>query len=382
MQQKPFVAVDTERDALEKQELLRVGELLADRGVFGIIWLDEDLTVRRRYGVLTDFVKEGVCVTRSVAPLVGLEADIKQLTGDGAVRVPNVTMINGTQPGPRLNIVVYRLSPERTFLVTFGLAGTDNGLEIELSRQVRARLMAETEMLAKSRALARANAELRMANSDLEQFATIVAHDLKAPMRALGYLAEDIERAAADDDAASVRDKLADLRRQTSRMSSMLTALLDYASAGPAQAPLEHVDTLALVREIVGSLPQGGIVVEIGGDWPEIETLAAPFDLALRNVIENGMKHHDRSQGRIAVRCEDTGDALQITIEDDGPGIAAADRESIFLPFRTIGAAGSGMGLPLAKKMVEAVGGTIVSMSTAGERGACFMIRWPKHVVG
>lgn len=384
MQPKRFIVVDTEINLLDAdvQARLRAGDHLAERGVYGIVWLDEDLTVRRRYGSLTTFVEEGVSVTRSVAPLIGLETDIKELTEGDAVRVPNVTIVRGCEPTPRLNIIVYRFPSEDGFLVTLGLVGTDNGLEIELSRQARARLMAEAEVLAKSRELARTNAELRMANNDLEQFAAIVTHDLKGPMRALDYLVEDIAKAAAESDAAAVDRKLDDLRRQTSRMSWMLSSLLEYASAGPAHAALEHVDTLALVHEIVGSLPRGGIEVEIRGDWPALETLAAPFDLTMRNLVENGIKHHDRNHGRITLVCKDEGDALAITIEDDGPGIGSEHHKSIFLPFRTLDGKGSGMGLATAKKMVEAVGGAItLSPSCPGQRGAKFEIRWPKQVV-
>lgn len=379
----PSVAVDTEtKTSLDEKALLRAGDLLAERGVYGLVWLDQSLVVRRRYGILAAFVEEGVCVTRSVAPLVGLEADIHELADGAAVRVPNVTIVRGLEPAPRLNIVVYRYPAEEGYLMTLAQAGTDNGLEIELSRQIRARLMAEAEVLSKSRELARTNAELRMANSDLEQFAAIVTHDLKAPMRALDYLVEDVEHAATAGDAATVRAKLADLRRQTSRMSSMLSALLEYASAGPGRASLEHVETLALVREIVGSLPHCGVEVEIRGDWPAIETLATPFDLTLRNLIDNAIKHHDRSRGSIAIACEDLGDALKITVEDDGPGIAAEHHKSIFQPFRTLGGAGGGMGLAIARKMVEAVGGSIgVSSDPRAQRGAKFEIRWPKQIV-
>lgn len=376
--------MDTEINLLDVdvQARLRAGNHLAERGVYGIVWLDEDLIVRRRYGSLTTFVEEGVCVTSSVAPLIGLETDIKELTEGDAVRVPNVTIVRGRDPSPRINIIVYRFPSEEGFLMTLGQVGTDNGLEIELSRQARARLMAAAEVLAKSRELARANAELRMANNDLEQFAAIVTHDLKGPMRALDYLVEDIAQAAAENDGDAVSRKLIDLRRQTSRMSWMLSSLLEYASAGPAHAALEHVDTRSLVQEIVGSLPHVGIEVEIGGDWPAIETLAAPFDLALRNLVENGIKHHDRNQGRITIVCEDKGDALEISIEDDGPGIAAEHHRSIFLPFRTLDGKGSGMGLATAKKMVEAVGGSIALCPTCpGRRGAKFEIRWPKQVV-
>ena len=94
-------------------------------------------------------------------------------------------MIGASGPGPRLNLVFYSL--ERGRLMVVSHAGTGTTLEIELSRQIRARLMAEAAVAAKSQELAQTNADLRIANTKLEQFAAIVTHDLKAPMRALRY---------------------------------------------------------------------------------------------------------------------------------------------------------------------------------------------------
>jgi signal transduction histidine kinase len=359
----------------------RAGELLGSRGVFGLVWLDKSLTVHSRFGTLVDFIAVGEPATRSLTPLIGLEADVSGLKPGQVLRIPSVAIVTEHGTGPRLNLVFYAFAEEERILLVVSPAEMDTSLAIELSRQIRGRLMAESEAAAKSQELAHTNADLQIANCKLEQFAAIVTHDLKAPMRALGFLADEIEGALLASDAASARERLAELRNQARRVSCMLTALLHYSSAGLSGALIESVDTRALVDEIVRSLPHGNVKVTLQGVWPRIETLAAPLGLTLRNLIDNSIKHHDREEGHLLVTCVEAGDALEIALADDGPGIAPEHHESMFLPFRTLGSAGEGMGLAIVQKMLDAVGGTIRLQSDAPrQRGATFTIRWPKQI--
>jgi len=372
----PSAGADSDLEAAERAQ---VGTMLASRGVYGLVWLDEDLLVRRRFGTIVAFVTVGAPLVQSIPACIGLEDEIKTLpnTRDGALRLPNVSMIGADGPGPRLNLAFY--SMERGRVMVAAHAGTGTTLEIELGRQIRARLMAEAAVAAKSQELARTNADLRIANTKLEQFAAIVTHDLKAPMRALRYMADDIHAAIGAGDDHAARSKLDELRRQSTRLSTMLSALLRYSSAGPREVAIERVDTRALVTEIVESLPSNGIGVDLRGTWPSLDTFAAPLDLTLRNLIDNAIKHHDGARGHVLVACSDHGDALEFSIADDGPGIPPEHQDSIFLPFRSLSSNREGMGLAIVQKMVIAVGGTVtVASNPAERRGATFTVHWPK----
>src|SRR5262249_7711362 len=162
---------------------------------------------------------------------------------------------------------------------------------------------------------------------------------------------DEIEKAIAAADTETARQRLAELRGQAGRVSSMLSALLHYSSAGRTDA-VESVDVPALIDEIVRSLPRGTLEVTLAGRWPPIETLAAPLALTLRNLIDNAIKHHDRGRGELLITCSDAGKDLQITLADDGPGIAPEHHASMFLPFRTLGSSGDGMGLAIVQKML------------------------------
>ncbi len=334
-QQTRFAAADFESETAVR-ERLHAGDLLAARGAFGMVWIDHELIVRRRFGTLADFVALGVPLVDTIPAVLGLEDDLALLRRDPneVLRLPNVSLVSAAGAGPRLSLAFYPL--EHQYLLVISHAASGGNLEIELSRQVRARLMAEAAVVAKSHELTLANAELRIANAKLEQFALIVAHDLNAPMRALSAMAEEIEEAViaamrqpAATNWKSCTGKSADCRRCCRGCST-------YSSAGPRELAIEQVDVGAMVADIVRSLPQRRMQIDMRGSWPRLETFAAPLDLVLRNLIDNAVKHHDRDAGHIVLTCIDHPTALEILVTDDGPGIPREHRDSIFLPFRNL----------------------------------------------
>jgi signal transduction histidine kinase len=355
------------------------GRLLASRGVFGLVWISDDLVVQSRFGSVVDFIEPGLPLTASVPACVGLEDDIGALISDpeSLLRIPNVATITASDRAPRFNYVFYRLADRIVLVVAH--ASTGGPLEVELSRQVRARLIAEAAVAAKSQELSLANAELRVANAKLEQFAALASHDLNAPMRALHYMVEDTRAALNRGDSAAANAKLDALHAQSKRLAAMLSSLLRYSSAGPRELMIEQVDTHALVNEIVRSLPAQNLHIEVRGTWPRLETLSTPLDLVLRNLVDNAIKHHDREHGRIILTCTDHPSALEIAVSDDGPGIAPEHFECVFLPFQTMSGDGAGMGLAIVQKMIAAAGGSIrIHRNPDQHRGVTFVVHWPK----
>lgn len=365
--------------------LLAAGIMLAERGIYGMIWVDEDLIVSAKYGRLVDFVEIGEAINLQILPLIGLEDDIRALKGRAGsiIELPGIAMMGRGDGAPKVNIAVYWSEEEKSYLVVLTRYAARSDLEVELSRQTRARLIAEAEVTHTSKILAKTNAELERANRDLAEFASIISHDLKAPMRMLRYIIDDVEQALSSDDRQAAETKLAAMRAQSRRMSQMMTALLEYSSAGRKDEIAEAVDTHALVQAIVTSmrlLP--GFKIEISGLWPTVETLAAPLDLVLRNLIDNAIKHHDRAEGVVCLVGADKGSTLAIEVADDGPGIAPEEHAAVFLPFRRLqdnGAEGQGMGLAFVKRWVEAAGGQLtLSSNPAEQRGTTFRLTWPK----
>jgi signal transduction histidine kinase len=262
-----------------------------------------------------------------------------------------------------------------------------SSLEAELRTQMRLRVMAEAELVEKSEAIQRANQELALVNRDLEEFAYVISHDLKAPLRALRYDSGDADRALAAGDIATVGAKLAAMRSHQARMLAMLNGLFDYARAGRKAEGIEMADTRQLAENVLAGLaPPAGMTIAIEGSWPHLMTLAAPLELVLRNLVGNAIKHHDRLEGYIVLSARIGDGTLDITIQDDGPGIPRDWHTAVFLPFRKVNDTdsteeSSGMGLALVRRTLDRIGGSIRLQSDAPlTRGTTFHVRWPNRI--
>ena len=268
---------------------------------------------------------------------------------------------------------------------------------ISVVEDVSARKAAEAALVAlndelEDRVAAR-TAELARSNAELDQFAYVASHDLKAPIRAIDSLATWIDEDAGDGLPDESARHLALLRQRTKRMERLLDSLLAYSRAGRKEAASEPVDTAALAREVAETVaPPGGFDVRVEGDFPVVETARAPLALVFRNLVGNAIKHHDRADGRVTVSARVLDGAApggaqtagagwaEFTVEDDGPGVAPAYRDRVFGMFQTLRprdeVEGSGMGLAIVKKTVESRGGA-VSVGEGAAGGARFRFTWP-----
>lgn len=367
--------------------LISASRLLAERNFYGILWIDADLRVAARYGDLVGFVTVDAPLTDSVLPFAGLETDLLGLWGNPqlVLDVPSVTIITDGVRTPRLNLAAVWCQSEHCILVLISRAVMSSDLEVELNRQIRARLMAEADVMAKSVELRRANGELERANADLQQFAAVISHDLKAPMRELRLLADDADAMLASGEIEGARETLLAMRQQSRRMSDMMSSLLGYVTTAQKSEALEDLDTGRLAAAIIESLPHpAGLSVHLEGEWPRLTTLAALFDVVLRNLIDNALTHHDRDNGTIVVSVRDDGYYVAVSICDDGPGIAPEHQAAIFLPFRTLESGrnpSSGIGLSIVSRALGTVGGRIEVESDAPKtRGATFRFFWPRSL--
>lgn len=360
-------------------------ELLSARGVFGCIWTDDRLIARRSYGRLADLVTIGNNVCDDILPLLGLDDQLSALRRrpDRVFQIPNVAIMTADGTAPRLNITVFWMPHTQGYLVLVSRALARDDLEIELTQQTRRRMLTEAQLVEQSMAIKAANEELSRANRDLTEFTAIVSHDLKAPMRALRYTTEDLERALTDPDGGDPQAHIDKLHRQSRRMSGMLTSLLAYVRLDRNEDARETVDTRTLIDDVAASLPvPNGFAITVSGRWPVLTTLREPLDLTLRNLLDNALKHHDRQHGRVLVAAEPAQGGLAISVEDDGPGIPADLHDAVFRPFTRLGEDnandGLGMGLALVQRAVQRAGGTLVLISAPDKaRGTRFKLWWP-----
>lgn len=251
---------------------------------------------------------------------------------------------------------------------------------------------AEAELV---RRVAARTVELERSNRELDQFAYVASHDLKAPLRAIDSLATWIEEDAGPLLPAESLRHLALLRARVGRMEGLLESLLAYSRVGRKESAPEPVDTGAVVADVLALVsPPEGFDVRVEGDFPTVVTARTPFELVVRNLVSNAIKHHDRPEhGHVTISAEVApaevaptdrpapGGWVTFTVADDGPGIPPEYQDRVFGLFQTLRprdeVEGSGMGLAIVRKTVESRGGAI-SLASSG-RGATFRFTWPLH---
>jgi signal transduction histidine kinase len=231
------------------------------------------------------------------------------------------------------------------------------------------------------RALEAKSAELERSNRDLEQFAYVASHDLKAPLRAIDILVEWLQDDLKAYEGGEVRENLGLLKQRTTRLHRLLDDLLAYSRAGRKPGAVVETDTRLVVQDLVTLLgPPPGMAVVADGTLPVLWAHTAPLEQVLRNLMNNAIKHHPTGQGLVRVGASECPGGYEFTVTDDGAGIPAEFAAKVFQMFQTLKprdeVEGSGMGLAIVKRIVEWQGGRIWFEPGPDGRGTTFRFTW------
>ena len=228
-------------------------------------------------------------------------------------------------------------------------------------------------------------AELERSNQELDQFARIASHDMRAPLRGITHLCSWVAEDAGEALPETSRKHLTKMNEQVKRMQKLLDDLLQFSRAGREGKEAELIDCREILLEIIHllSLPEG-VKFNLAADLPKVVACRVPLEQVFRNLIDNAVKHHENPEEpcRVEIASKDLGNGFyEFRVKDNGPGIEARHHERIFELFQSLkprdGSSGSGMGLALIKKIVEHRGGQIRVESEQG-KGATFIFTWPK----
>jgi signal transduction histidine kinase len=252
-----------------------------------------------------------------------------------------------------------------------------------LTREITARRRTDSALAAANERLADMVLSLRRSNQELQDFAYVAAHDLKAPLRGIGTLADWIASDYADKFDEPGRQQLALLKRRVTRLTDLINGILHYSEIGRVTRPREIVDLGKLVPETIALLdPPSHIQVVVGGELPAVVSEKVRLGQVFRNLIDNAIKYMDKPQGRIEIGCTDQGSVWQFRVTDNGPGMEERHFEKIFQMFQTLvprdQCESTGIGLPIVKKIVELFGGRIWVESKPGV-GSTFFFTLPKQ---
>lgn len=253
-------------------------------------------------------------------------------------------------------------------------------------------------------------ADLVQANEEIQRFAYIVSHDLRAPLvNVMGYTSEleqisnmlndqlkrferDYPELVDEEAARAVREDAPEavgfIRASTAKMDSLIKAILRLSREGRRPLVSEHLDMTALVQGAVDAVDhlvgEGGGQVEIQA-LPDLSSDRMSMEQIFGNLIENAAKYRAPERPlRLIVKGQVVeGDWVEFEIRDNGRGIAPKDHERIFELFRRAGKQdrpGEGLGLAFVRSAVRRLGGNITLDSDLGE-GAVFRISFPRHLV-
>jgi PAS domain S-box-containing protein len=214
------------------------------------------------------------------------------------------------------------------------------------------------------------NAELVRSNAELDQFAYVASHDLKAPLNAINKLAGWIEEDCEGLLPESAQQHFELLKNRSKRMGKLLDDLLLFSRVGRVTYQVESVDLRPLVLDIVGLMDIPSTFNVTVTDIT-LNVAKTPFEQVIRNLIGNAVKHHPNDAGNIAVLAEKTANSFTLKVADDGTGIPPNLHDKALEMFQTLRprdeVEGSGLGLALCNKIVEYNGGTLHIESTNPE---------------
>ena len=223
---------------------------------------------------------------------------------------------------------------------------------------------------------------LKRKNQELDQFAHIVSHDLKAPLRGIDNVVSWIEEDHGTEISPKLTEYIQIIKGRLVRTENLIHGILSYARIGKEKQEKEEVDLNQLVDEISEAIiVKSGIKLIISSKLPKLFTEKLPLLQMFSNLIGNAVKHHDKRNGLIKVYHQEHLSHYEFFVEDNGPGIGKNYHNKIFVIFQTLHerdmVESTGVGLAIVKKILDDRNQKIDIVSDAG-KGAIFSFTWPK----
>jgi PAS domain S-box-containing protein len=248
---------------------------------------------------------------------------------------------------------------------------------LSLIRDITDLVRAESELRERATLLERSNA-------DLERFAYAASHDLQEPLNSIRLSAGAVIEAARERLDADERDLMEHIDAAAARLSGQVRGLMEVAQVAVGRAAGERLALADALRDVIDSLRAAAASadarIEVNDPVPDVQVPRTELAAALQNVIANAIKYRRPDvPPEIAITCERGESLLEIRVADNGVGLSDADLDRVFGLFErgSSDVPGTGMGLAVARRMLERLGGSMLAASEGPGRGCEFTLLVP-----
>ncbi len=224
--------------------------------------------------------------------------------------------------------------------------------------------------------------DLEKTNKELDEFAYVVSHDLKAPLHAISalttWIEDDMQGKFSDETSANFNI----IKNRVVRMEDLINGLLEFARANHGTSERVTINMNEFIKEMIEfvDIPTN-CLIKIPAPLPTITGDSIKLQQIFTNLISNAIKYNDKDKMYITISVTDTESSWEFSIRDNGPGIDPRFHEKIFVIFQTLTPRdtleSTGVGLAIVKKIIEEEGGKVWIDSQTGH-GADFRFTWPK----
>lgn len=223
--------------------------------------------------------------------------------------------------------------------------------------------------------------EVKSANQELNDFAYVVSHDLKAPLRGISSIADWLLTDYATQFDQEGKELISLMISRVHRLHNLIDGILEYSRVGRLKEQIIELDLNKLVPEAIDLVAlQENIAIKIENYLPSLYAEKTRIKQLFHNLIGNAAKFMDKPQGQIRIGCQEEEDFWKFWVSDNGPGIEARYFGKIFQIFQRLSSEkesnSTGIGLAIVKKIVEMYGGKIWVESEFGN-GSTFFFTLP-----
>jgi len=228
--------------------------------------------------------------------------------------------------------------------------------------------------------------ELEVLKQEYEDFVYIVSHDIKTPMRAISNIATWIEDDLDPSVGGDIISNFNLLKNRVGRLESMMNGLLELSRVNRVELEFYEINIPKIISESIETLEDKEnvdflVINNLSNE--NVDTLGKKLTRVLNHLITNAVRFNNKEKKEVVIELNETAEAYEIKISDDGPGVPEAVKDKIFSIFYTVNSKdvvdSTGAGLAISSKILQVVGGSI-KYETRDTGGSIFTFNWPKTI--